>query len=418
MIKPSILLLTFCFLFHGWIIGKTTPSYYFDGQGIQKEVLENYLDRSITVTNLLVPRKGKAQLKDDIRMIKNIGAKFLGRAILLWENEQVLKDTLFWSNAQAIIEELHAYDADLVFQACLFEAVSDKVDLIEIPEWVFKEYGLKPEKRHFQYKDMLNLEGKYVDHWHPGGSVPDISRQETQLWFYYLACSYIRIGCEAFHLGQIELMGMNDPDRIWWIKLIDKIRDFAAQHSRRKWVILDAHTPKGGMVKDGKSLIDFNSFPMRICAIPTETPWKEGDVQPAELQVNHLDAIYLKSKGCITPSGWACEHLPYLVEIDNYGKEELVNVADTTSYFPWGWDEISWFAKQPESYRNEWLRYAWEWMKKTDPAGHIEMPGIRDICCPNQTQNLYRANTRSKNSPFGYSQEETIKAIWNGHDKK
>ena len=78
MIKPSILLLTFCFLFHGWIIGKTTPSYYFDGQGIQKEVLENYLDRSITVTNLLVPRKGKAQLKDDIRMIKKHWSQISG----------------------------------------------------------------------------------------------------------------------------------------------------------------------------------------------------------------------------------------------------------------------------------------------------------------------------------------------------
>ena len=137
----------------------------------------------------------------------------------------------------------------------------------------------------------------------------------------------------------------------------------------------------------GKSLIDFNSFPMRICALPTATPWKEGDIQPAELRVNHLDALYKKSMGCQTPSGWSCEHLPYLVEIDNYGKEEPVNVADTTSYFPWGWDEISWFAKQPEKYRNEWLQYVWQWMKKTDPDGHIEMPGIRGICCPNKTGN-------------------------------
>ena len=37
---------------------------------------------------------------------------------------------------------------------------------------------------------------------------------------------------------------MNDPDRTHWITLIDKIRSFAAQHARRQWVILDAHTPK------------------------------------------------------------------------------------------------------------------------------------------------------------------------------
>ena len=210
-------------------------------------------------------------------------------------------------------------------------------------------------------------------------------------------------------MGQIELIGMHDPKREYWAKVIDHIRAYAATHARRHWVLLDAHTPKGGMLKDGKSLIDFNSFPMRICAIPENV--KAGEAQRAELRVNHLDGIYGKSLGCITPSGWTCESLPYMVEIYNYGKEEPVNVADTTSYFPWGWDEISWYAKQPEAYRNEWLWYAWNWIKQADPNGHIEMPGLRGICCPNETQNKYRANTRSKACPLGYNQEETIKAI-------
>ena len=387
-------------------------SYYFDEKGIQREVLENYLDRSMTLSNVLVPREGEAQLADDIRMIKHTGVKFVGRAIMVWEKEHVLADPAFWSKAKAITEELHAYDPDIVFQGCLFEAISEEVEQIEIPAWAFEGLGLKPEKRHFCYADMLNTEGKYVDHWHKGGSVPDISRPETQLWFYYLACSYINIGCEAFHLGQIELIGMNDPERAYWIELISHIRSYAKQHARRHWVILDAHTPKGGMLVNGKSLLDFNSFPMRICAVPTSKPWQEGEVQPAELRMNHLDALFGRSLGCETPSGWKCESLPYLVEIDNYGKEEPVNRADTASYFPWGWDEISWFAKQPEDYRNQWLEYAWKWVKAHDPNGHVEMPGIRWICCPNQTQNVYRANTRSEDSPFEYNQEETIRRIW------
>jgi hypothetical protein len=41
---------------------------------------------------------------------------------------------------------------------------------------------------------MLNKQGKLVDHWRKGSSEPDISEQETQLWFYFLACSYIGIG--------------------------------------------------------------------------------------------------------------------------------------------------------------------------------------------------------------------------------
>lgn len=392
-------------------INAQSKAFHFDSNGIDREVLENYLDRSITLSCVLAPRPADEDInKDDIRMIKNTGAKFIGRAIFRWENERILNNPAFWTKAETIIKELHAYDPDIIFQGCLFEAISEDVNTIPIPEWVFQSYGMKPEKRNFSYKDMLSKEGKYVDHWHKGGSVPDISRTETQLWFHYLACSYINIGCEAFHLGQIELIGMHDPQREYWAKVIDHIRTYAAVHARRHWVLLDAHTPKGGMLKDGKSLIDFNSFPMRICAIPGEP--KEGEAQQAELRVNHLDGLYGKSLGCITPSGWTCESLPYLVEIDNYGKEEPVNVADTTSYFPWGWDEISWYAKQPETYRNEWLRYAWNWIKETDPNGHIEMPGLRGICCPNETENTYRANTRSKACPSGYNQEETIKAIW------
>ena len=75
MIQKRFLLLLISILvsFAGWAQGEASP-YYFDKNGIQKEVLENYLDRSITVTNLLVPRQGEEQLNDDIRMIRNIGA--------------------------------------------------------------------------------------------------------------------------------------------------------------------------------------------------------------------------------------------------------------------------------------------------------------------------------------------------------
>lgn len=256
---------------------------------------------------------------------------------------------------------------------------------------------------------MLNTAGKGVDHWRKGSSVPDISRPETQLWFYYLAASYINIGCEAFHLGQVELMGMNDPDRKAWATLLSDIRRYAAKHARRHWVLLDAHVPKGDMIKDGVSLIDFNSFPLRIKAIP-EKPY-EG-----KLEAGHLDALYNKSKGCISPSGWQTKSLPYLVEFDNFGRSDKTNVADTASHFIWGWDEISWFSLQSETYRNQWLKYAHQWIKKNDPNGHLEMPGCRMLSCPNETLGSYRANQKSKSCPVGYSQEETIKALWAASD--
>src|SRR6266705_2218105 len=86
-------------------------------------------------------------------------------------------------------------------------------------------------------------------------------------------------------------------------------------------------------------------------------------------------SIFTKSKGGITPSGWACEHLPYLVEFDNFGRSNPGKPSK--SPFIWGWDEITWFALLPEQERNDWLCYAWKWVRDTDPNGHLQMPGSR-----------------------------------------
>lgn len=409
-IKIRFLLIALLVLFMAADFTHQDKSYYFDGKGISREVLENYLDRSITMAFFLVPTKAEGKRSypyhdDDIRMMKDIHAKFIGRAIYRWGGESLLNDPEFWGKAKSIIDTLHRFDRDIVFQGCLFEIVTEEVGQVKIPSWVFTDHNLPVEQRTFSYESMLNEKGKFVDHWRKGSSVPDISRLETQLWFYYLAASYIDIGVEAFHLGQVELIGMNDPGRTSWVSLLSKIRQYAGKHARRHWVILDAHVPKGGMVKDGISLIDFNSFPLRIKPVP-EKPY-EG-----KLEVGYLDAIYKKSKGCTSPSGWKCESLPYLVEFDNFGRSNKPNVADTTSFFPWGWDEISWLSLQPEGYRNAWLTYAHQWIKKTDPNGHLQMPGCRMLSCPNETSGSYRANMKSEACPIGYSQEGTIKELW------
>ena len=382
--------------------------YHFDGK-ISREVLENYLDRSVTMAYFLVTGKTEGNREypyrnDDVRLIHNIGAKFIGRAIYRWNGESRLNDADFWEGARRLVHRIHARDPDVIFQGCLFETISTDVNRVNIPDWVFVDFELPVEARTFSYEAMLNKEGKLVRHW-GRSSVPDITRLETQLWFYYLAGAYIELGCEALHLGQVRLIGMADPDLRERSRLIAKIRAYAKTHARRHLVLLDAHVPTGGMIIDGVSLLDFNSFPMRI----KETPEKP---QEAVLQVGHLDSIYHKSKGCISPSGWSCTSLPYLVEFDNFGRSRAPNVADTDSIFVWGWDEISWFSLQDEDYRNQWLKYAYHWIRETDPNGHLQMPVNRMITCPNESSGSYRANTESPDCPIGYSQEETIKALW------
>jgi hypothetical protein len=386
-------------------------SYHFDKNGISRESLENYLERAFTMVYFLMPdyfgRNGTyPYYQDDIRMMKETGAKFIGRAIYRWGGESLLNSDGFWSKAKSLANEMHDFDPDVVFQACLFEIITQDVNNVPIPAWVFNDFNLPVEKRNFSYDAMLNDKGVMVNHWGGKSSVPDISKEETKLWFYFLAGSYINIGCEAFHIGQVELIGMNDPQKTHWAGILTKIREYASIHARRNWVIIDAHVPYGGMVKDGVSLLDFNSFPLRIKEI-TEKP------QEGEIEANYLDGIYTKSKGCVTPSGWDCRHLPFLVEFDNFGRSQTPGEATLKSPFIWGWDEISWFSLQDEQYRNNWIKYAYKRIKQIDPNGHLQMPGSRMITCPNETNGYYHANTRSEACPVGYSQEETIKEIWN-----
>src|SRR3546814_206623 len=145
---------------------------------------------------------------DDIRMLKNIGAKFIGRSLYSWGSEQRFAEPAFWARANEFIARMHKYDPEMIFQACIFEIVTTHVDEVPVPAWVFEEFGLPAETRTFDYKAMLNQEGKMVNHWREGKSVPDITRPETKMWVYFLARKYIDTGIEAINFGQVEIIGM------------------------------------------------------------------------------------------------------------------------------------------------------------------------------------------------------------------
>lgn len=385
-------------------------SYYFTNGVISRQVLENYLSRSITQAEVIASEgcynDGPYPNKDDdFRMLKNIGAKFIGRSIYSWGKENFYLMPSFWANAKAAIDDYHAYDSTAVFQAAIFEIVTGKVEDIPVPAWVFEAFDLPVEQRNFVYKAMLNKEGHLVDHWRKGSSVPDITQQETRLFFYYLARRYMEIGIEAIHFGQAQLMAMAGREAGFaaWKELLEKVRLAALTVARRGTVICDSHLPNGGMVVDGKLLFDYVSFPLRLKEIIDEP-------QKVQLEVGYYDGIYRKTKGGITPSGWNCDHSVYLVEFDNFGISKHRDEPNWKDHYAWGYDEITWFFKQPEKYRNEFLHYAHQWVRQTDPCGFLQMPGSRIIT--GAETNRYRANMRSPNCPTGKSQENTIKEIW------
>ena len=178
----------------------------------------------------------------------------------------------------------------------------------------------------------------------------------------------------------------------------------------------DAHVPGGGLVKGGHLLLDFHAFPLRIKEVPDKP-------QEAVLQAGFSDSFYNRSKGGIAPSGWELRlHLPYLVELDNYGVSRQPGQSRVVGggYWVWGYDEITWFAHQSKQYRADWLRYAWRWVRTTDPNGYLEMPGSRIITNGSSgvpgggvaRRPWYYANNPSAAVPDGMGDEEAIRTIW------
>ncbi|MDT8302900.1 MAG: hypothetical protein RQ760_15575 [Sedimentisphaerales bacterium] len=387
------------------IEAKSERDYSFDGK-ISRTVLENYLSRAITFAELLNGERVEKQLggntDDNIRMLKNVGVKFAGRAIYMWGDESRLNKLI--EDARPIVRKVHAADPDIILQAAAFEIVSKQVETLKVPKWVFDEFDLDFQDRNFDYEAMLYPDGHRVNHWRTGSSVPDMSKLETRMWFFYLAARYIDIGVEATHFGQVEIMDDQDPDHRAWRDMMSRVRKYAAKHARRHFLLADAHVPSGGIVHEGKLLFDFHSFPLRIDEVVNEP-------QKGVLKVGYLDSIFTRSKGGISPSGWRCDSLPYIVELDNFGSSGRPG-QNIGMHYIWGYDEICWFAHQPADYRNSWLKYAWEWIRRHDPNGYLQMPGSRTLANPVGKKNWYWANTPSKAVPTGFGQEETIKAIW------
>ncbi len=148
----------------------------------------------------------------------------------------------------------------MILQGCVFEIVTAQVDQVPVPDWVFKALDLPVEKRSFRYREMLYPDGRRQNQWGRNSSVPDVSRPETKLWFYFLAASFIDLGIEAIHFGQAEIMNGNDPNLERWSQVLGLVRSYAATHARRHMVLCDAHVPRAGWcVRDDFSWISIPS---------------------------------------------------------------------------------------------------------------------------------------------------------------
>src|SRR6056297_1082422 len=197
MKKIWIVLMGVLMTMNSWSQDTIKRSYEFRDGVMPRNVLESYLSRAITQGEFCLPTSEEV-FDENLRMIQNIGAKFIGRAAFEWT--PVMSNEEHFSMAERFAERAHEADSTLLLQACIFEAVFKSehniysnygVDKISIPPWVFEEFGLEPETRNFNYEAMLYPDGFHEWRWGGYGGVPDITQLETQMYFYYRAVRYI-----------------------------------------------------------------------------------------------------------------------------------------------------------------------------------------------------------------------------------
>ena len=376
--------------------------FAFDGP-LSRHVLESYLARCINMTGMT----DSPHLDDDLRMLENIGAKFIGRAALIWWGDRTRVDfEQHFAKARALAARVFRQDPDCILEAGVMETVGPGIDTIPIPPWVFEAFELPPEERAFDHSRMRYDDG-YAGHGH-GTLPPDISKLETRLWFYYCCRRYIDCGYEAIHLGMIGLMDRQDPGHRHWFNLLERLRHYAQEHARRHWVLFNSQVPYG-IVEDGRLLLDHHQMQLRPVEVVRHP-------EQCILEAGYGDTLYGRSLGGVTPSGWACDHLPYYIQFDN-GYPTGKTGQPIGFPYAWGSCEIDWYARQSETYRNEWLLYADDWLRRNDPAGFLQAPGRVPLGEPLERtsgpRRLYVINTPSEACPDGFNQEKTVKAMWN-----
>lgn len=395
------------------------------------------LSRAATVQTAMIGASAGVNVSDALRMMNQTGVRYAGRTAWVWGGEDKLPGYLPAIKANAA--RAHALMPDLILEGCIFEIVTKAgVEKIRVPQYVFEAFGLPTTVRNFQYDAMRFPRGtlcgggttSFCDGmWGPNTTVPDLTQLESRLWFYFVGTSWILQGIEGLHVGQIMLMSKLDAKQgmILTADVFQKLRVFARSHARRGFVLINAHLYEDPFVHFNRTeqlLFDFHAFPSRpqpICNASKNNlcSMKQNSPGPCKLEPGN-DKIYLKSAGGVSVWGWSTKSLPYIVEFDNGGCTNHPGVAWQNNSWGsgvWGWDEISWFAHQPSAYRNMWLSYAVQWLRKNDAAGHFEM-ALRRGLCDGKFGKAYegRPDTweydASSELPTGFAQEAVIAQLW------
>lgn len=448
---------------------------------MSKEVLRSYASRAVTHAGLCIENMDvDPAFEDDVRMLRRIGAKYIGRAAYYsWGGNMSAADIeKHYKIAKERADAVHQQDPEMILQAGVFEiAYQGTVNATKIPAYVFEAFGQPVENRNFRYEDVVYPRGTKdkngtdtgIGCWGNAASgVPNIKSLETQMYFYYQITRYIDAGYEAFHMGQAEKMmlyeGNGKEGAKAWDRLLTLARTYAKKHARRGIALFDCHDALDSAgIKIGNRLV----FDIQGAAIvPNETTKETVNGEEAlmcEIS-DYKDSCTQwigRTGGGEHPLGFTIEENFTILEFDNYGGNGIPGIATPQGFFNWGYDDVTWFATQPEWYRNRFLREADSYVKnhnldtvgkqqyfiqfscrrvitpepqdypklKYTPEENTDLYAVYVYCGKENTEidynsaednytltvkKDYRANSRSDACPNGFNQEDTIRELFLG----
>lgn len=395
-----MLLYWHCDAIYGQCPGELSDPYYFCGS-ISSSRLDLYLDKAAAFAYVTEPGYLESEFDEDIIMLQLCKPKWLGRVAGQWAAGS--NDAYEYSTAAAIAERIHnEVDPLIILQAGIYEHVDSRLSItsdwhIQIPDsirQVFTDTLYPGYTGYFEFKNIV----------YQGHDIPDMSKPEAQMWFYYRAINYINAGYEALHLGQFMVMNNLDTLNLGWQKLLQEIRLYAGKYARRKMVFIDCHFVSTNCpdinhgINDKPYVYRYKQIDGRNLIVPTDTllfDYISFTLLPDEYHfpisdnmnpydgsdrlclINYKNcSLFNESFNGICPQlGNEIATLPMLVELDNGGainfdcegektdetyacNADLDGGLETPEYLTWGFGgESVWYALQSPAYRHYFAWY-------------------------------------------------------------
>lgn len=354
----------------------------------------------------------------ELDMLTQLNITFIARAAALWVGFDLLYDDIghiphYKIAVNQLVKDINnRYDcAGLrrpIIQAGILEHVDESAQGIVIPENVSSvfegemttaeiNYYLSGTNRNFNVGNIYFLTTDNEDF---TKEVPDITRIEAKMWFYYLAKMYIDAGFTSLHMGDAQKWSYHDiPNYDHTYNILSKIRAYAAN----KGQLLVMNSELSDIYHNGGLLFDFNN----VVARPREYPPHPEDrrvpctepEQPENLFDNTpcagvdimavIDPCHSKtiglSNGGTTPLGNSYDITPYFISFDfGAGIHQLGpdgNPGGPPDYYEgieacYYYDDQAWFYQLPDDCKQYWMtEYICKVRQFDNGQGFLSLPG-------------------------------------------